>query len=248
MAPEDSPPNPHSPAPPAVPVTPAPPEAPRPPAQAGQTPATSGAGPASELTLRYRAAMDALAAGDLGNAVPTLLDIQEKNPETEEAFFSEEHLARVHRLWPAEAEKAGLTAEAWAALQQRAAARRAGKIPEGQDFVPIVVLVAAAAWCFLLAVAPNAALLGRGPDVPLLFRLVAVVVGSVSAADAFGLMKRKWEAVNVFIVLAPVFMIVTFIGLTESPDLVTRAACVIALAGEAYAAWYMSRNSNRFVY
>ena len=204
--------------------------------------------PPSPVTLAWQDAMTRLAAGDLGAAVPAMLEIHEKNPDREEAFFAEEHLARIRRLWPAEAEKAGLTPETWAIVQKRAADRRAGKVPSGQDFVPIGMLLAAAAWSFLLVAAPNAALLGRGPEVPLVFRLVALVVGAVSAGTAFGLMKLKWEAVNVFIILSPVFMIVTFIGLTESGDIVGRAACVIALAAEIYAAWYMSKHSNRFIY
>jgi len=211
-------------------------------------PAAGNAPVVSAVTKAYQQAMADLAAGNLAAAVPALLEIHEKNLDTEEAYFCEEQLARVRRVWPAEAEKAGLTAEVWTALQKRAEARRAGKVPEGQDFAPIVVLVAAAAWSFLLAAAPAVALLGRGPEVPLLFRLVAIIVGSVSAGTAFGLMKRKWEAVNVFIVLAPVFMIVTFIGLTESGDAVGKIACGLALAAEIYAAWYMSKHSNRFLY
>lgn len=205
--------------------------------------------PTSPVTRAYQDAMARLAAGDLSKAVPALLDIHASFSETEEAFFAEEQLARVRRLWPVDAEKAGLTADAWSAVQKRAADRRAGRVPKGPDFAPIVVLIAAAAWCFLLTAAPAAAFLGRGPaDVPLIFRLVSAVIGAVSAATGFGLMKMKWEAVNVFIILSPVFMIVTFIGITESADVVGKGACVLALAGEIYAAWYMSKHSNRFIY
>src|SRR5438067_4522389 len=151
--------------------------------------------PPDELTLRYREAMDKLGAGDLGFVVPVLLDIHEKNLQSEEAFFCEEHLARIRRNWPAEAEKAGLTADAWAAVQKRAAERRAGKQPEGLDWVPIALLFAVTAWCYAVVAAPTAAFLGHGPDVPLLFRIVAFVVGSVSGATGFGLLKREWEAV-----------------------------------------------------
>ena len=205
--------------------------------------------PPNELTVRYRAAMDRLAAGDLGAAVPVLLDIHEKNLQAEEAFFCEEHLTRIRRNWPVEAEKAGLTADAWAAVQKHAAERRADKAAEGQDFVAVGLCVAVAAWCFMMAAAPRAAFLGRGPDpVPLLFKIVSSVVGIVSAATGFGLMKRKWEAVNVFIILSPIFMIVTFIGLTEAGDTVGKALCAAALGLEIYAAWYMSKNANRFIY
>src|SRR4051812_10233716 len=179
----------------------------------------------SPVTIAWQDAMTRLAAGDLAAAVPAMLAIHEQHPDREEAFFAEEHLARIRKQWPAEAEKAGLTAETWAAVQRRAVERRSGKVPVGQDFVPIVTLVIAAAWSFLMVAAPNAALLGRGPEVPLIFRLVALVVGAISAGTAFGLMKLKWEAVNVFIILSPVFMIVTFIGFTESGDVLGKVLC-----------------------
>jgi hypothetical protein len=205
--------------------------------------------PISPVTVAFQQAMAKLSAGELGVAIPAFLEIQTQHPESEEALFCQEQLERVRRLWPAESEKAGLTTEAWNSLQTRAAARKAGKAPRGPDFAPIVLLVAVAAWCFALILAPHAAFLGRGPAaVPLIFRIVAFVVGAVSAGTAFGLMKMKWEAVNVFIILSPVFMIVTFIGFTESTDLTGKIVCALALAGEIYAAWYMSKFSHRFIY
>jgi hypothetical protein len=204
--------------------------------------------PGHEITRAYQAAMAKLAAGDLTAAVRSMLALHEAHPDSEEAFFVEEQLARVRRLWPAEAEKAGLNAAAWTALEARSTARRATRKPAPGDLYVIGVLLAAAAWTLLLAAAPHAAFLGQGPDVAPIFRLVAAVVGLVSAGAAFGLMKMKWEAVNVFIILSPVFMIVTFIGITESPTLVGKAACTVALAAEIGAAWYMSKHSRRFIY
>jgi hypothetical protein len=64
-------------------------------------------------------------------------------------------------------------------------------------------------------------------------------------------MKLKWEAVNAFIVLSPVFMIATFIGLTEAwdgRDHLAAVLCALALGAEAAAAWYMSKQSHRFIY
>lgn len=202
----------------------------------------------SPATRPYQEAMERLLAGDLSTSVPALLRIHRDHPQTEEAFFAEEQLARVRRLWPAEAEKAGLDDAAWGELQARAAERHAtGAMPTGAIAV-VVILLALAAWALLVMVAPRAAFLGRMDEVPLVFRLAALVVGLAAAATAFGLLRRKWEAVNVFIILAPIFLIVTFIGLTEAADTLAKVLCGAALAAEIYAAWYMSRNSHLFVH
>ena len=201
--------------------------------------------PVSPAAKPFRDAMERLAAGDLGPAVKGLLQVHTQHPDTEEAYFVEEQLARVRRLWPQEAEKAGLTEEAWKQLQERAAARRAAaKRPAGAPFVAGVMGVLGA-WALLVALAPGTAFLGR-LEVPYVFRAVAGVAGLVSLADAVALFRLKWEAVNVFIVLVPVFMIVTFIGLTESGDVLGRVVCGAALAAEAGAAWYMSKQAHHF--
>lgn len=193
----------------------------------------------------FRDAMERLAAGELGPAVKGLLQVHEKFLDTEEAYFVEEQLARIHRLWPEEAEKAGLTGEAWKALQERAARRRAeAKAPAGAPFV-VGVMSVLGLWALLVAVAPGTAFLGR-VDVPYVFRAVAAVAGIIAIADAVALFKLKWEAVNVFIVLAPVFMIVTFIGLTEAGDVFGKVVCGTALAAEVGAAWYMSKQAHHF--
>ncbi len=204
--------------------------------------------PLSPAAKSFQEAMARLSAGDLGVAVRSMLEIHEKHPDTEEALFVEEHLARVRRLWPAEAEKAGLTSEAWNALQERAGKRRAGAKPPREVLGVIALLIAAAAWSFLAAAVPRVAFLGRLEEIPLIFRIVAGVVGALSLATGFGLMKMKWEAVNVFVILAPVFMIVTFIGLTEAGDVLGRVLCGAALAAEIAASWYMSKQSHRFIY
>ena len=201
--------------------------------------------PVSPAARPYRDAMEKLAAGDLGAAVRGLLKVQGDFPETEEAYFVEEQLARIRRLWPAEAEKAGLTAENWTLVQERARKRReSAKLPRGAAFV-VAVMGVLGAWALLVALAPGVAFLGR-IEVPNIFRLVAGVAGAIAIADALGLLKLKWEAVNVFIVLVPVFMIVTFIGLTEAGDALGKVICGAALAAEAGAAWYMSRMSHHF--
>lgn len=201
----------------------------------------------SPATKPYQEAMERLLAGDLSASVPALLRIHRDHPGTEEAFFAEEQLARVRRLWPAEADKAGLTDAAWRELQEREAQRRAtGAMPPGARAV-VVILLVIAAWALLVMVAPRAAFLGR-VDVPLVFRLASLIVGLATAATAFGLLRRKWEAVNVFIILAPIFLIVTFIGLTEAADPLGKVLCGAALAAEIYAAWYMSRHSHFFVH
>lgn len=203
--------------------------------------------PQSPATKPYQDAMERLAAGELGPAVKGMLRIHEQYTETEEAWFVEEQLARVRRLWPAEAEKAGLTSEAWAALQERAAKRKAAaKLPAGGAAV-VALLFVIGTWALVVAAAPGVAFLGR-IEVPYIFRLVAGIAGAVAVADAFGLLKLKWEAVNVFIVLSPVFMIVTFIGLVESGDMLGRVVCGAALAAQAVAAWYMSKQSHHFIY
>lgn len=201
--------------------------------------------PVSPAARPYREAMEKLAAGDLGAAVRGLLKVQGDFPETEEAYFVEEQLARIRRLWPAEAEKAGLTEENWNLVQERAKKRReSAALPKGATFV-VGVMAVLGAWALLVALAPGVAFLGR-VEVPNIFRLVAGVAGAISIADALGLFKLKWEAVNVFIVLIPVFMIVTFIGVTEAGDALGKAICGLALAAEAGAAWYMSRMSHHF--
>ena len=207
--------------------------------------------PPSPASQAYSTAIRQLADGDFTTSIKALLEVQEKYPDTEEAYFVEEQLARVRRNWPAEAEKAGLTNEAWAALQARAAARRAGTKPPQGAFGVITLLVVVAAWCLAVTFAPHAAFLGKVDEVPLIFRIVSCVVGLVSAATAFGLMKLKWEAVNAFIVLAPVYMVITFIGVTssfEAHDVVAKIICLAALAAEIAAAWYMSKQSHRFIY
>lgn len=201
--------------------------------------------PVSPAVKPFREAMERLASGDLGSAVRGLLQVHLQFPDTEEAYFVEEQLARVRRLWPEEAEKAGLTSEAWTQLQERAARRRASaKRPPGAPFV-VGVMAVLGAWALLVAAAPGTAFLGR-VEVPYVFRAVAAVAGIVALVDAFALFRLKWEAVNVFIVLVPVFMIVTFIGLTEAGDALGKAICGVALAAEAGAAWYMSRESHHF--
>lgn len=201
--------------------------------------------PVSPAARPYRDAMEKLAAGDLGAAVRGLLKVQGDFPETEEAYFVEEQLARIRRLWPAEAEKAGLTAENWTLVQERARKRReSAKLPRGAAFV-VAVMGVLGAWALLVALAPGTAFLGR-VEVPYIFRLVAGIAGVISIADAFALFKLKWEAVNVFIVLVPVFMIVTFIGLTEAGDTLGKVICGAALAAQAGAAWYMSRQAHHF--
>ena len=204
--------------------------------------------PASPATKPYQDAMARLSAGDLSAAVRSMLDIHQSYPETEEALFVEEQLARVRKLWPAEAERAGLTPEAWHALLERARTRRSGVKPPPAAMAVVALCVAAAAWSFLVAAAPRIAFLGRLEDVALIFRIVGAVTGVMSLLTAFGLMKMKWEAVNAFIVLAPVFMIVTFIGITESDDMLAKVLCAAALAAEVAAAWYMSKQSHRFIY
>ena len=201
--------------------------------------------PVSPAAKPFREAMDKLAAGDLGAAVRGMLQVHLQYLDTEEAYFVEEQLARVRRLWPQEAEKAGLTDEAWKQLQERASKRRAeAKRPPGAPFV-VAVMATIGAWALLVAAAPGAAFLGR-VEVPYVFRAVAAVAGIVSLADAWALFRLKWEAVNVFIVLVPVFMIVTFIGLTESGDALGKVLCGAALLAEVGAAWYMSRHSHHF--
>ena len=201
--------------------------------------------PVSPAARPFREAMERLAAGDLGAAVRGMLQVHVQYLGTEEAYFVEEQLKRVRRLWPQEAEKAGLTAEVWTQLQERAAKRRAeAKRPKGSEFV-VGVMAVLGTWALLVAAAPGTAFLGR-VEVPYVFRAVAAVAGLISLADAFALFRLKWEAVNVFIVLAPVFMIVTFIGLTESGDALGKVICGGALLAEAGAAWYMSRQSHHF--
>lgn len=204
--------------------------------------------PVSPVTKGYQDAMARLAAGDLTAAVRAMLRLHEEHPATEEAYFVEEQLARVRKLWPAEAEKAGLTADKWSALQSRAAERRAKAVmPNGVRAV-VVLLLVAAAWSLLVAAAPRAAFIGKLAEVPLIFRLVAAIVGVTSAATGFAMIRLKWEAVNVFILLAPIFMIATFIGLTETGDAVGKVICGVALAAEVAAAWYMSKHSDVFVH
>ena len=201
--------------------------------------------PVSPAAKPFRDAMDKLAAGDLGAAVRGMLQVHTNHLGTEEAYFVEEQLARVRRLWPAESEKAGLTADAWAGLQERAKKRREqAKRPKGAE-LPVAVMAVLGAWALLVAAAPGTAFLGR-VEVPYVFRAVAAVAGLVSLADAFALFRLKWEAVNVFIVLVPVFMIVTFIGLTEAGDVLGKVICGVALAAEAGAAYYMSRQAHHF--
>jgi hypothetical protein len=201
--------------------------------------------PVSPAAKPFREAMERLAAGDLGGAVRGMLLVHSQHTDTEEAYFVEEQLARVRRLWPQESEKAGLTEDAWKLLQERAARRRANaKRPKGAPFV-VGVMAVLGAWALLVAAAPGTAFLGR-IEVPYVFRAVAAVAGIVALADAFALFRLKWEAVNVFIVLVPVFMIVTFIGLTESGDTLGKVICGTALAAQAGAAWYMSRESHHF--
>ena len=67
--------------------------------------------PVSPAAKPFRDAMDKLAAGDLGAAVRGMLQVHTQYLGTEEAYFVEEQLARVRRLWPEEAAKAGLTDE-----------------------------------------------------------------------------------------------------------------------------------------
>ena len=205
----------------------------------------SNEAPVSPAAKPFRDAMDKLAAGDLGAAVRGMLNLHLQHTDTEEAYFVEEQLARVRRLWPEEAVKAGLTPEAWTQLQERAAKRRASaKRPKGAE-LPVAVMGVLGAWALLVALAPGTAFLGR-VEVPYIFRLVAGIAGVISIADAFALFKLKWEAVNVFIVLVPVFMIVTFIGLTEAGDTLGKVICGAALAAQAGAAWYMSRQAHHF--
>ncbi len=198
----------------------------------------------------FQEAMTALSAGDLSGAVRRMLEIHRENLESEEAYFVERQLARVKRLWPAEAEKAGLDAAAWGALKERAAKRREGRRPPREAMAVIGLLVAVGAWALLVAVAPRTAFLGR-VEVPVLFRIVGAAVGVYSLGTAFGLLKMKWEAVNLFLVLSPILLIVTFIGLAEAweaGDLLAKGICGVALLAEAAAAWYMSKNSHLFVY
>ena len=201
--------------------------------------------PVSPAARPFREAMEKLGAGDLGAAVRGMLQVHVQYLGTEEAYFVEEQLARVRRLWPQEAEKAGLTGEVWQQLQDRAAKRRSeARRPSGAPYV-VAVMAGLGAWALLVAAAPGAAFLGR-IEVPYIFRAVAAVAGVVSLVDAYALFRLKWEAVNVFIVLVPVFMIVTFIGLTESGDALGKVICGGALLAEAWAAWYMSRHSEHF--
>jgi len=201
--------------------------------------------PVSPAAKPFRDAMDKLAAGDLGAAVRGMLQVHTQYLGTEEAYFVEEQLARVRRLWPEEAAKAGLTDETWTTLQTRAAKRRTeAKRPPGAPFV-VAVLAVLGTWALLVAAAPGTAFLGR-IEVPYIFRAVAAVAGLIALADAFALFRLKWEAVNVFIVIIPVFMIVTFIGLTESGDAIGKVICGGALLAQATSAWYMSRNSHHF--
>lgn len=204
--------------------------------------------PVSAATKAYQDAMAKLSAGDLTSAVKGMLRIHSEHTSEEEAYFVEEQLARVRRMWPAEAEKAGLTAEAWNALQERARARRAGAKLSPADTGVVVLLLVIGAWSLLVAVAPRAAFVGRLADVPLIFRLVGGVVGLTSAATAFGLMKMKWEAVNLFIILSPIFMVATFIGMTEAAFMAGKIICGVVMAAEALAAWYMSKQARRFIY
>src|SRR4051812_22813478 len=100
--------------------------------------------------------MTRLSAGDLTPAVKAMLEIHEQYLDSEEAFFAEEQLARVRRLWPAESAKAGLTDEAWKALQERAAKRRAAASPPKGAPAVIALLVVAAGWALMVTVAPRA--------------------------------------------------------------------------------------------
>ena len=124
------------------------------------------------------------------------------------------------------------------------ARRTEAKRPPGAPFV-VAVLAVLGTWALLVAAAPGTAFLGR-IEVPYIFRAVAAVAGLIALADAFALFRLKWEAVNVFIVIIPVFMIVTFIGLTESGDAIGKVICGGALLAQATSAWYMSRNSHHF--
>jgi hypothetical protein len=204
--------------------------------------------PLSPAAKAYQEAMARLSAGDLGAAVRPMLDIHEQYPDSEEALFVEEQLARARRMWPSEAEKAGLTTDAWNALRERAAKRRAGIKPPPAAMGVIALVIAAAAWSLLAALAPRIAFLGKMESLPLIFRIVAAVVGAMSLVTGLGLMKMKWEAVNAFIVLAPIFMIVTFIGMTEASDMAGKILCGAALAAEIAASYWMSKQSHRFIY
>src|SRR5204863_7124025 len=102
-------------------------------------------------TKAYREAMEKLSAGDLTTAVRGLLEIHAAHADSEEGYFAEEQLTRIRRLWPEEAAKAGLTTEAWAAVQSRAQARRAGVKPPAGATPVIALLLLIAAWCFLVA-------------------------------------------------------------------------------------------------
>jgi len=133
--------------------------------------------PVSPAAKPFREAMERLAAGDLGGAVRGMLQVHLQYPDTEEAYFVEEQLARVRRLWPEESQKAGLTEEAWKQLEERAARRRANaKRPKGAPYV-VGVMAVLGAWALLVAAAPGTAFLGR-VEVPYVFRAVAAVAAT----------------------------------------------------------------------
>lgn len=196
-------------------------------------------------TKVYREALARLNDGDIVRGVKGMLRVLEEFPAAEEAYFAEEQIRRLERVYPAEMKEAGFDAPGFEAGREK---RRASI----QLDLPIKLLVgfvfAATAWVALLAIAPGIAMIGKGPEVPIILRIVAGIGAALGAWIAWGFLKMRWEAVNFFIVWLPPLLVLTFIGVIESPDFVARALTIIAFAAEIAAAWYVARFSKRFVY
>lgn len=204
-----------------------------------------GAAPVSPLTRKYRETVEHMEAGDLVRAVRGFLKILEDEPGSEEAFFSVSQIRRLKKIHPAEMKDASFDDETFATL---VAKRDEGFSVEMPTKVLVGFMFAAAAWLAVLAVAPEAALIGKGPAVPLIMRLVAGFGCALALAIATGFLKRKWEAVTFFIVWIPPMLILTFIGIVDGPDWIARILCILAFGAEVAAAWYVSRFSARFVF
>lgn len=199
----------------------------------------------SPVTKKYRQAYEDLEKGDLVRAVRAFMQILENEPDSEEAYFSQTQIRRLLRLYPEEMKQASFDEKAF---EEAVRNREESRTLETPTKVLVGFIGVAAAWMALFATAPPLAMLGQGPEVPLIFRLLSALGAGIGLAIAYGFMKRKWEAVTFFLVWIPPLLILTFIGVVESPTAVTRILTLVALAAEVAAAWYVSRFSHRFVY
>ena len=204
-----------------------------------------GAAPVSPVTRKYREAVVHLEAGDLVRSVRGFLKILEDEPASEEAFFCVTQIRRLRLVHAAEMKEAAFDNESFEALVSK---RRENFNLEMPTKALVGFMFAASAWLAVLAIAPAAALIGKGPDVPLIMRLVAGFGCALGLGIATGFLQRKWESVTFFIIWIPPILILTFIGVIEATDWLTRILCVLAFAAEITAAWYVSRFSPQFVF